>query len=283
MAATPAPTDAENTLGQVADALANQHFTWEKMAAVAALAVGCVVVIKVILALANRAMKRSKLEKGAHAFLSSGLRVVLWLVAICIVLGYLGVPMTSLVALLSVLGLAISLSIQGILSNLAGGILLLTSKPFAAGDYVEAGSVSGTVTEVGLVYTKMTTVDNKLVCVPNGQIAGQTIVNYTAQDKRQVELKFSVAYGAPQDVVKGCIAQVVGAHPKAMFTPEPLIRVSGYKESSVEYILRVWCATGDYWPLHYDLLEQVKAAFDKAGVEMTYNHLNVHLMKEKED
>ena len=272
--------DAENaqeTLGQISYVLKN--FSWEKASMLAGLLVTCLILIKVIIKLADRTMERSRLDRGVRTFLRSGLKVILWLVAVCVLLGYLGVPMTSLVAVLSVLGLAISLAVQGTLSHLAGGIMLLTARPFSAGDFVEAGGVSGTVREVGLVYTKLNTIDNKTIFVPNGEISGKTIINFTAADKRQVELKFTMSYDAPPETVKRCIAKVVGEHPQTLPTPAPLIRISSYKESSIEYILRVWCATEDYWDVHYDLIEQVKAAFDAEGVKMTYGHLNVHLIK----
>ncbi len=256
-----------------------RNISWQNLIVLAVMLVASIVIIKVILGLAGRTMDRAKLDKGMQKFLSSGLKVILWLVAISILLGYLGVPMTSLVAVLSVLGLAVSLAVQGLLSNLAGGIMLLTARPFSAGDWVEAGGVSGTVQEVGLVYTKLNTVDNKVVYVPNGDISSKTIINYTAEDKRQVELKFSVSYAAKPEEVKACIARAVGEHPKTFPTPEPLIRVFSYEDSSIQYIMRCWCATGDYWDVYFDLTEQVKAAFDKAGIEMTYPHVNVHMIE----
>ena len=244
------------------------------------LIVGCLVVMKIVLRLLDRTFRRLELERGLCTFLHAALRVVLWLVTVCIVLGYIGVPMTSLVALVGVIGLAVSLAIQGTLSNLAGGIQVLASKPFKADDYIDAGSVSGTVAEVGLVYTKLRTVDNKIICIPNGQITSDRIVNYSDQEQRRVDLKFNTSYDDDPKVVIAAIQGVIGAHPLALFTPEPFVRVSAYLDSSVEYTVRVWCATGDYWTVHFDLLEQVKAAFDQAGVEMTYPHINVHLVKE---
>ena len=176
------------------------------------------------------------------------------------------------------LGLAITLAVQGSLSNLAGGIQVLVSKPFKADDYIEVGSVGGTVAEVGLVYTKLRTIDNKIISIPNGQISGEKIVNYSTEEKRRVDLTFNTSYDDAPERVTACIRDVIGAHPKAFFTPEPFVRVSAYQASSVEYTVRVWCATEDYWALYFDLLEQVKAAFDRAGIEMTYNHLNVHMV-----
>jgi len=273
------PETTQETLDIVEKTL--QNFSWERFAVLVGLLVACIVVIKILMNLADRAMGRSKLDHGVQTFLRSGLKVILWLIALCVLLGYLGVPMTSLVAVLSVLGLAISLAVQGTLSNLAGGIMLLTAHPFSTGDFVEAGGVSGTVREVGLVYTKLSTVDNKVIFVPNGEISSKTIINYSAEDKRQVELKFSVSYDAPCETVKGCIAEAIGKHPLTLPTPEPLIRVCAYDDSSIQYIVRCWCATGDYWTVHFDLLEQVKAAFDAAGVEMTYPHVNVHMVEGK--
>ena len=273
---TIAPENAEETLQSVTGFFYDLNL--KKILTILILLAACIVATKVILALVDRAFRRLEVEKGLRTFLHAALRVILWLITICIVLDYMGVPMTSLVALLGVIGLAVSLAIQGTLSNLAGGIQVLVSKPFKAGDYVEAGGVSGTVKEVGLAYTKLTTVDNKVISVPNGQISGEKIINYTSAGQRRVEVKFDASYDSPADTVIECIQAVVGAHPKALFTPAPFARVSAYKESCIEYTVRVWCATEDYWDLYYDLLEQVKAAFDKAGVEMTYPHLNVHMM-----
>lgn len=267
---------AQETLGVLGQAI--RDFSWQTAAMLVCLFVICVVVIRVVVTLVDRTMARAKMDRGARTFLRSGLRVILWLVAICALLGYLGVPMTSLVALLSVLGLAISLAIQGTLSNLAGGIMLLSAHPFSAGDFVEAGGLSGIVREVGLVYTKLDTIDNKVVYIPNGEISGKTITNYSANDTRQVELKFTASYDAPPEKVKGCIAKVVGEHPLTFPTPAPMIRVNGYGNSSIEYLLRVWCATKDYWTVYFDVMEQVKTAFDAAGVEMTYDHLNIHMV-----
>lgn len=271
------PEAAQETLDIFQKTL--EEFSWQTAAVLVCLLVTSVVAIRILVGLADRAMARAKLDQGVRTFLRSGLRVILWLVAICALLGYLGVPMTSLVALLSVLGLAVSLAIQGTLSNLAGGIMLLTAHPFSAGDFVEAGGISGTIREVGLVYTKLDTPDNKVVYVPNGEISGKTITNYSGNEKRRVELKFTVSYDAPAETVKQCMAGVAGEHPLTYPTPEPLIRTSGYGSSSIEYVLRVWCATEDYWTVYFDLLEQVKEAFDKAGVEMTYDHLNVHMVE----
>ena len=274
------PEDAEETIQTVTGFFNDLNL--RKVITILLLLAGCMVVMKVVLRLTDRAFHRLEVEKGLHTFLHAALRVILWLITVCIVLDYIGVPMTSLVALLGVLGLAVSLAIQGTLSNLAGGIQVLVSKPFKAGDYVEAGGVGGTVKEVGLAYTKLATVDNKVISVPNGQISVEKIINYSSAECRRVDLKFETSYDNPADQVISCIREVIQAHPKAHAQPEPFVRTSAYLASGIEYTLRVWCDTADYWDLYFDLLEQVKAAFDARGIEIPYNHLNVHLIREEQ-
>ena len=240
----------------------------------------CMTVMKVVLTLIDRTMTRLNVEPTVHKFTHSCLKVLLWIITGLIVAAYLDFPVNSLVTALGVIGVALSLSLQGSLSNLAGGITVMASRPFAVGDYVEAGGVSGTVNEIGLVYTKLKTIDNKIIFIPNGEISGEKIINYNKQEQRRVDLTFTVSYDADPEQVKEIMRQVIGAHPKALFTPEPFVRTTALGESSVSYTLRAWCATEDYWDLYYDLLEQVRAAFDREGVELTYNHLNVHIMKE---
>ena len=250
------PDEAEETLQTVTDFLKGLNL--EKLITLLLLLAGCLVVMKLVLRLTDRAFLRLELERSLHTFIHAALRVILWM-------------------------MAVSLAIQGTLSNLAGGIQVLLSKPFKAGDYVEAGGISGTVMEVGLAYTKLCTVDNKVISVPNGQISGEKIINYSTEERRRVDLTFNASYDSPLQQVTGVLRAVVAAHPMALAEPEPFVRVNAYRDSSIEYVVRVWCATGDYWTLYYDLLEQVKEAFDQNGIEMTYNHLNVHLVERKEE
>lgn len=267
----------QETLSVLENAL--RSISWERIAMLLVLLVACMVVIKLVLRVAGRAMERAKLDRGVRTFLLSGLKILLWLVALCVLLGYLGVPMTSLVAVLSVLGLAVSLAVQGLLSNLAGGIMLLSARPFSAGDFVEAGGMSGTVSEVGLVYTKIKTLDNKVVHIPNGDISTKTIVNYTAENTRRVDLEFSASYNTPVEKVTAALLKVMENHPKILADPAPMARVSEYGESAIKYVARCWCATGDYWDVYFDVIEAVKAAYDAAGLEMTYPHVNVHMVQ----
>lgn len=239
----------------------------------------CLIVVKILLRITDKILQRTGIDHSLHTFLRTAVKAVLLFLTVLIVAPSLNIPVTSLVAVLSVVGLAVSLAVQNSLSNVAGGIQLLTSKPFKVGDYVEVGGTSGTVADVGIYYTRIKTTDNKLIQIPNSQIAGEKIVNYTAEPERRVDLTFTASYDAPVETVRQAITQVIGSHPLTLATPEPFVRVSNYGDSSIEYTVRVWCATGDYWTVYYDVLEQVKVAFDQTGVEMTYPHLNVHMVE----
>lgn len=240
----------------------------------------CLIAIKVIGGVIGRVLEKSHLERTLSDFIRSILKVIIYFVAVLIVLSTLGVDVTSLVALLSVAGLAVSLALQNTLSNLAGGIQLLVTKPFAAGNYVEAGANSGTVYQVGLAYTTLVTPDNRVVYVPNSDIAAARIINYNGRDTRRVEIKVTASYDASIQTVKDTINGLIAADSRILGEPAPFVRVSNYGSSSIEYTIRVWCAAGDYWGIYFDLMDNMKPAFDAAGVEMTYDHLNVHVVKE---
>lgn len=239
----------------------------------------CLLAVKVITNVLDRMLSKSRLEQTLSNFIGSILKVVLYFVAILIVLSTLGVDVTSLVALLSVAGLAVSLALQNTLSNLAGGIQLLVTKPFVAGDFVEAGANSGKVEQVGLAYTTLVTADNKVVHVPNSDIAADRIINYNVRGTRRVELKVTASYDAPIQTVKDTVGRLIAADGRIHADPVPFVCVSNYGSSSIEYTIRVWCEAGDYWGVYFDLMDNLKPAFDAAGVEMTYDHLNIHVVE----
>ncbi len=276
---TLSPDDITTAISKIVE----QPFFMRRLLYMLIIFVSCMVIMKVLLTLTDRAIVRLKIERSLHTFIKSAMRILLWFITVLIVADYIGLPVGALLGVLGVVGLAVSLAIQDTLTNLAGGIMILVSKPFVVGDYIEAGGVGGTVADIGMVYTRVKTIDNKLIFVPNGGISKDKITNYTYQDKRRVDIKFGVSYDADPELVKQVIREVVWAHPKAMFTPEPFVRTASFNDSSVSYQLRVWCATEDYWDLYYDLLEQVRAAFDQNGIDLTYNHLNVHLLRPEDE
>ena len=269
------PQEIKDAVNQIVQ----QPFEFERTVRLALTLFVCIAAMRILLALLNRVIVKLKVERSLHTLIRSGSKILLWSITILIMAESLGFPVSSLLGVLGIIGLAISMAIQGTLSNLAGGIMILGSKPFVVGDYIEAGGVEGTVHDIGMVYTRIQTVDNKLIFVPNGEISGEKIINYTSQATRRVDLKFQISYDSNIESVKSCIRGVIDAHPQILGDPPPFVRVSSYLDHSIEYTVRVWCATPDYWTVYSDLLEQVKAALDQAGLEMTYPHMIVHLNK----
>lgn len=257
-----------------------EHISLEKVLSVCALILVCLIVIRIVMKLVNRLLERGKIEQSLHAFIRTGTKILLGCLAALIVADALGINVTSLIAVLSVAGLAVSLAVQSTLSNLAGGLQLLTTKPFKVGDYVDAGETSGTVQEIGMVHTKLLTPDNKLIYIPNSDVAAAKITNYSAQERRRVDLVFSASYDAAPGQVKAALVELIAAHPLALKDPEPFVCLSAYQDSCVEYTVRVWVENRDYWTVYFDLLEGAKQAFADRDIEMTYPHMNVHLLKQ---
>lgn len=256
-----------------------QGLPLEKILGAAAVTLVGLLVIKLLLRCIDRVLARTKLERPLEKLLRTGVKALLLILLVITVLGYLDLPVSALVAGLSVAGVAVTLGVQNFLTNVAGGMQLLASQPFRIGDYVEAGGCAGTVREVGLFYTKIVTADNKLIQLPNSSIVAENIVNYTREPTRRAEITASVSYDAPVEKVMDCLVRLGRAHPKAAEDPAPAAHVKGYGANAIEYVLWVWCDNGDYWPMYYDLMEGLKPALDREGIEMTYNHLNVHLLE----
>lgn len=240
----------------------------------------CYVAIKIIMHVITKLLANSRLELGVKSFLRSGSKCLLWIIAVIVIADKLGIQTASLVALLSVAGLALSLSVQGVMTNLFSGITILTTKPFISGDYVDLDGASGTVREVGLFYTTVTTIDNKVVYIPNGQVASAKIVNYTRQDKRRVDLSFSASYNDETETVKAALISALDGDKRVLSEPAaPFVGLLKYNDSSIEYVLRLWTKSEDYWDVYFAVNERVREIFRERGIEMTYNHLNVHLDK----
>ena len=245
------------------------------------LLVVCLVVKAILLKLLDRALnKLTHVEKSLHTFIRSIANILLWFVTLMVVADALGINASSLLALVGVLGLAVSLSVKDSLSNLAGGLTILGTRPFKVGDYVEIGSNSGTIQEIGLVYTSLTTVDNRRILVPNSVVVDAEVTNYTAEPLRRVDLKVTASYDAPVERVKQTIQEVVNAHDLVLSDPPPFARLSEYGDSALEYVVRAWCANADYWTVYHDLLEQIKVAFDREGISIPYPHMEVKLRRE---
>lgn len=234
--------------------------------------------IKIIMNIVEKALAKSKLEKAAHGLIKSLARVVLYLLLGLIAASALGIDVTGVIALASVLTLAVSLSVQNALTNVIGGITLLYTKPFKSGDFVEIAAESGTVQEIGMSYTKLSTPDNKVIYIPNSAVVSADIVNFTVSGTRRVDLTFSASYDAPTEAVINALYEAARV-PGAMTDPAPFASVSKYGDSAVEYTLKVWTTSAAYWDVHFAINEKVRDTFKNAGVEMSYPHLNVHIEK----
>ena len=245
--------------------------------AVILLAIG-VLVIRTVLAVIQKLLDKSKLEKAAHSLIKSLVKVALYLLLGLAVASKLGIDVTGVIALASVLTLAISLSVQSLLTNVIGGFTLLYTQPFHSGDYVDIGADSGTVVEIGMSYTKLQTPDNKVISIPNATVVGAQVVNYSVSETRRVEIPITASYDAPVQKVLDALV-VAGTIDNVLLDPAPMAVVMDYGESSISYQLRVWVKNADYWDVKFALNQRVKQIFDEYGIQMTYPHLNVHLDK----
>lgn len=240
----------------------------------------CLLCIWLLMKLTDKALANSKRLDGAlRGFIRSVIRAAMWIITGIIVADSLGIPTTSLVALVSIAGLALSLSIQNIMSNLFSGVTLLMAKPFTAGDFVDIGGKAGTIKIVGMFYTVMDTGDNSVISIPNGDVTSSSVINYSKEPMRRVDMRFEASYDAPTAEVKAAIMDAIAADERISAEPEPFIALSAYKSSSIEYLVRIWCQNSDYWSVHYGMNERVRECFAAHGVEMSYEHMNVHILE----
>lgn len=219
----------------------------------------------------------ARMDHAVASFLNSFIMIACKSLLVVTAITILGVPMSSVVAVLATASAAIGLALQGSLSNFAGGIMLLIFKPFRLDDYIETSEGSGTVREISTFYTVLDTPDNKRVTLPNGMLMNSTITNYSANDTRRVDLLFSVAYESDLDRVREVLQAVADAHPSVMKEPAPKIVLSKQNESSLDVSLRVWCKREDYWTVFFELNETAKKAFDRTGIQIPFPQLDVHM------
>lgn len=223
-------------------------------------------------------LKRKKeLDKTVFSTLIYMSRIGLKVIVVVCIIGYLGIDTSGITALIASLGVGVGLAVNGALSNLAGGVLLLITRPFKVDDYIEAEGVSGTVEDIRITFTRLRTPDNKVVYIPNGQLSSETIVNYSEKPTRRLDLTFSVPYGADLSTALGVIRRVVTDNPLTLPVPVPNVRVSNYADSAIEIIARPWVRSEDYWQLKFEILETAVAELKKAGIEIPYKQLDVHV------
>ena len=218
-----------------------------------------------------------KIEPTLKGFLQNLVKLLLYIIVILTAANVMGVPLTSFVTLLASAGVAISLATQGALSNFVGGMTILLLKPFRAGDYVKIGDTEGTVQSIGVFYTELATPDNKHISLPNSNLTNTAIVNFSREGTRRLDISFGVSYDADMDHVISTLKEAVQETNGILPDPAPIIKLTECGDSSLTFMLRVWCKSSDYWDVNWNLLENGKRALDRAGIEIPYPQVDVHM------
>lgn len=238
------------------------------------------IVVGILISLFGKVMARSKYDSMLVGFVKSILNAILMLFVVVASLDQLGVDTTSLVALLGAAGLAIGLSMKDSLANFAAGVMLLVFRPFKAGDYVEAGGTAGSVKNIGIFTSTFNTPDNKMVIVPNGAIYGGNITNFSAMETRRVDMVVGISYGSDLRKAKQILTDMLAADPRILKDPAPKVAVSELADSSVNFVVRPWVKSADFWAVKFDLTEAIKLRFDEENIGIPFPQMDVHLHKQ---
>ena len=227
--------------------------------------IGKLIINKLLKVLENmKAMQRQEIT--LQKFLLNATKIVLYVILIVSIIGILGVPMASIIAVLASAGLAVGMALQGSLSNFAGGIMLMIFRPFKVGDYIDAAGGEGTVKEINLFYTVLNTVDNKAISIPNGSLMNANVTNMSSEELRRVDLTFSCAKGEDIAMIQQVMLDTMAANELVLDTPEPFARLSGGTNEAMEFTTRAWCKSEDYWTVYFDLNQSIAEALGRAGV-----------------
>lgn len=234
-------------------------------------------VIRIIVKHLNKFFERRNADVTVASFLENFVNISLKLLLILLIMNYIGLATSSIVAVIGSAGIAIGLALQGSLANFAGGVIILFLRPFNVGDYIQGAGETGTIETIGIFYTHMLTTDNKRTLIPNGTLVNGIITNYTAQKMRRVDLTFGVGYEDDIRKVKAILYEMINNEERILKDPEPFVGVSELADSSVNFIVKAWTKTEDYWTVYYDLLEKVKIRFDEENINIPYPQMDVHL------
>lgn len=263
--------------------------TAEELMALGAIIVKIVVIIvlalvasKIIIKLTDKALKSSSADPILYTFIRNVLKVVIIIIAVTMCLGVLGIQLHTIVAVVGAAGAAIALALKDSLANIAGGVMIIITKPFSKDDFIDIGDVSGKVDHIDLFLTTLKTFDNKTITIPNGIVNTSVLVNHSGEDDRRVDCTFSIGYGDDIKEAKEIMRKVCDENPMIFNEPEPVMGVANHGDSAVELDLKVWCRTDDYWDVKYYLEENVKVAFDEAGIEIPYPQMDIHIKEETE-
>lgn len=229
-------------------------------------------IIKMVMKGIKKGMTKANYDDSLKKFLLNLISWIFKIVLILVVLGTVGVETTSFAAILAAAGLAVGMALQGSLGNFAGGVLIMTFRPFKIGDLIEAQGEIGVVKEIEIFTTKLTGLSNKEIIIPNGALSNGNIINYTTEGTRRVDLVFGVSYDADIKQTKEVLMNVLTSHPKILNDPAPMVTVLELADSSVNFAVRPWCKVEDYWNVYFDITENTKEALDTAGIEIPYPH-----------
>ena len=233
--------------------------------------------VRWVLKLLGRSERFTKIEPTIRGFLQNLIKAVLYIIVVLTAANVMGIPLTSFVTLLGSAGVAVSLAMQGALSNLVGGLTLLLLKPFVAGDYVKIGDTEGMVQSVGTFFTEFTTADNRHVSLPNSSLTNTAIVNFSREGTRRLDVVFGVSYDADIDHTINTLREAVSMTAGILAQPEPIIRLTECGDSSLSFMIRVWCKSDDYWDVNWDLIEHGKRLLDREKIEIPYPQMDVHM------
>jgi small conductance mechanosensitive channel len=236
-------------------------------------------VIRLLVGAISKMMSKQGVDKTLETFICNLVRTALMVVVVIAAIGALGVETTSFIAIFGAAGLAVGLALQGSLSNFASGVLIVLFRPYRVGDFVEAAGISGSVEQVQILTTILKTGDNKQIIVPNSQIMDSIITNYSANDTRRVDMVVGVSYEDDLDKVRKTIEELLAADERILDEPAPLIAVSELADSSVNFVVRPWVRSGDYWGVMFEMTEAIKKRFDKEGISFPYPQQDVHVYK----
>ena len=245
-----------------------------------AVAVVGFLLIKVLTKVAARALGKTKLDPQVTRIISQVFKILLFVILLVGVIEILGVPMTSVAALIASGGLAVGLAFQGSLSNLAGGFLILILRPFKTGDYIQAADAEGVVKGISIFYTKLTTLDNRLILIPNGDLMSSNVVNLTAEKIRRIDQEFKITNDIDQDLVKGVLAGAAAATPGVLSDPAPFARLTAVDDDTYIFTVRAWCNTPEYWDVYFDLIECCSKALNANGIEDPEERIAVRIVSD---
>lgn len=237
------------------------------------------VIVGLIVRGLRKLMQKQGVDKTLETFVCNLVRVALLVIVVVAAISALGIETTSFIAIFGAAGLAVGLALQGSLSNFAAGVLIVLFRPYKVGDYIEGAGISGSVEQVQILTTVLTTPDNKQVIVPNSQIMNSVITNYSHKDKRRIDMVIGVSYGDDLDKVRSTLEDLVSADERILQDPPCIIAVSALADSSVNFVVRPWVKTADYWGVHFALTEAIKKRFDKEGISIPFPQQDVHLYK----